>query len=233
MGAYVPELGQMFFGNKWEEFKVPAAIGDMLYELAEKLCDDINAYPAYGVEYTNEVFEMFPYHWGDCLCGFEEEEERWLEEHPHKENCFHIKYQKYEEELDKMGIKWYGDTKEKWKKLMTKFAKENGYTGIHGIASYCDCGRDKEYERWLETHGHKPDCPIVRPNFLYKPTGLAIYWYKYIGRGMSANQKISVNEFRKIIEHCIESAREDIEKATKAKNEQKRKIRWKKRGIYA
>lgn len=41
----------------------------------------------------------------------------------------------------------------------------------------CSCGED-------ETEDHEPDCPVILPNFLYKPTGFALDWYKYIGRDM-------------------------------------------------
>lgn len=224
MSNYEPELGQMCFGNRWEIYDVPKEVGEMLYELSEKLSDNINDMPGYGTEYKNDVFEIRRYYWGDCTCGFEEEEYEWCETHDHKEDCFHKKYEKYEAELEAQGIEPYG---EEWEKLMDKFAKENGYTGWQGAAFYCDCGFEEEYERWRKTHDHKPDCPIVLPNFYYKPTGLAIYWYKYIGRGMSANQKIDPIEFRKIIDHCIKSAEEDIKKASEAKRKQKAELkRW-------
>lgn len=225
---FEPELGQMAFGKPWEQYEVPRQIGDMLCELADMLLDNIYDSPSDGVEYCNDVFEMHKFWWGDCTCGFDDEEWEWLERHPHKPDCFHVKYEKYEKELEEKGITLYNHkTKEKWKQLMKKFAEENGYPRLEGIAVYCDCGRDEEYEKWLQTHGHKPDCKLVVPNFLYKPTGLAIYWYKWIGRSMSANQKIRPREFRKIIDHCIQSAQEDINRATEAKRRQKQeRKRW-------
>lgn len=226
---FEPELSQLMWGTQWAQYGVPQQVGDMLYELSEKLIDDINASPCYGVDYVNDVFEMHPYYWGTCTCGFEDEEIEWEETHPHKPNCFHVKYEKYKEELEKKDITPFGKTKIKYDKLMTQFAKENGYTGLEGIAVYCDCGVDEEYEKWRETHDHKPDCPIVRPNFLYKPTGLIINWYKYINRSMSSNQIIDPKEFRKIIDHCLESAKDDIKKAEMAKNKQKvEERRWRK-----
>lgn len=228
MSAYEPELGHMVFGNGWGEFGVPKQVGEMLYELAESLIDNINDDPVYGTEYVNDVFEMHPYYWGDCTCGFEDEEIEWEETHPHKSDCFHVKYERYIVELEQKGILPYGKTEREYNKLLKQFAKENGFKGLYGIAIYCDCGRDEEYEKWRETHDHKPDCPIVVPNFLYKPTGLAIYWYKYIGRDMSANQKIRLREFREIINYCLQSAEEDIKKASEKKNIQRaKKEQWK------
>lgn len=66
----------------------------------------------------------------------------------------------------------------------------------------CDCGWGDKEERWHEAHkgrldydekwqeflkespGHLPTCSLELPNFLYKPTGFALEWYKYIGRDM-------------------------------------------------
>ena len=57
---------------------------------------------------------------------------------------------------------------------------------------YCWC--DREDCKWCgESHA---------PNFLHKPSGSEVRWYKYIGRGMET--KIS-GDWRKIISECIES----------------------------
>jgi hypothetical protein len=40
----------------------------------------------------------------------------------------------------------------------------------------CTCGHDQKDEQWREENDHQPDCPIVKPNFLYKPTG-----FRFIG----------------------------------------------------
>lgn len=47
----------------------------------------------------------------------------------------------------------------------------------------CTCGADDASSEAHE-EPHKKDCALVLPNFLYKPTGFALEWYKYIGRGM-------------------------------------------------
>jgi len=61
----------------------------------------------------------------------------------------------------------------------------------------CDCGEE-----------HSPDCPVMKPNFLFKPTGFAIEWYKYPLRDSYSNQKITLREFVTIIDACIESLKE-------------------------
>lgn len=82
----------------------------------------------------------------------------------------------------------------------------------------CDCGfeereiafddtnpSEEDYMKWLHENSHLDSCALVLPNFLHKRTGLEIRWYKYIGRGMSANKPIDCREFADIIKECIAS----------------------------
>lgn len=46
---------------------------------------------------------------------------------------------------------------------------------------------------------------MSEPNFIYKPTGLEIQWYKYPFRDAYLNQDISLDEAKKIWEDCIKS----------------------------
>ncbi len=64
----------------------------------------------------------------------------------------------------------------------------------------CTCGDEQN---------HKQDCPIVKPNFLYKPTGFEIRWYKYPLRDSYTNQKITLAGFKKIVSACIRSCKAD------------------------
>ena len=45
-------------------------------------------------------------------------------------------------------------------------------------------------ECWCEKKGC-PWCSGDAPNFLYKPTGLAVRWYKYIGRSRETNRAVT------------------------------------------
>ena len=47
-----------------------------------------------------------------------------------------------------------------------------------------------------------------KPNFLYKPTGLEIRYYKYPLRDAYSNQKLTLKKFKGIIDKCIESIKE-------------------------
>lgn len=50
------------------------------------------------------------------------------------------------------------------------------------------------------------------PNFVYKPTGLEIRWYKYPMRDAYSNMDVSPSDFRKILDECAASLeRRDIQ----------------------
>lgn len=63
------------------------------------------------------------------------------------------------------------------------------------LRSYCWCDGDLP--------GHENSCP---PNFVYKPSGVEITWYKHAGRGITANvEYLSPLTWHRVINDCIES----------------------------
>lgn len=77
---------------------------------------------------------------------------------------------------------------------------------------YSEDGWDKEYATFNN------DTFLVRPyywgedeyicslpNFVYKPTGLEIQWYKWPFRDSYMNQEITIKQFKEIISKCAES----------------------------
>lgn len=65
------------------------------------------------------------------------------------------------------------------------------------MKDYCWCDNERE--------GHEEACP---PNFVHKPTNFIITWYKYYGRGMTANKNLSALEWLEILKDCIQSLEE-------------------------
>lgn len=52
----------------------------------------------------------------------------------------------------------------------------------------------------------KDDCPWCTgkmPNFWFKPTDFKVAWYKYIGRSMTFNRPISIQECAEILDRCL------------------------------
>lgn len=150
----------------------------------------------YGNEYENDIFLMFPFYWGDCLCGHDSAVWEWEELNRHSDTCWTSTYHRITKEKgyltsSKMPL-------EKWKAL--GWWKDDTW----GIAVACTCGHSELWQTWQTTHDHDWGCPTIRPNFLYKPSGFRVDWYKYIGRGME-HEEISPVEWAKVLTDCLGS----------------------------
>lgn len=107
---------------------------------------------------------------------------------------------------------------EKWRKLndhrrkveralFDELGAKYGVDPHYGAAVHCTCGRDERGEAmWVAMGGHESTCRFVQPNFLYKPTGFRINWYKYPFRDAYMTPPVDPEEWRRIVRHCIESA---------------------------
>jgi hypothetical protein len=78
-----------------------------------------------------------------------------------------------------------------------------------GCAVHCTCGYDDEYQKWRKTNDHTAACLLVKPNFLYKPMGFEIQWYKYPLRDSYKNMNVGLGDFRKIIDICVGSTQRE------------------------
>lgn len=194
------ELGNWTFGISRGEVHVPRGAGyeELLNELFESIDKEYNeSTMGYGFDFSNDTFETHPYYWGECTCGYEQLEYEWSENNKHKEDCYQIAYKKLTDEYS------YKIPKKLVKKLCTKY---NIYynRGI-GSAIHCTCNHSEEWLKFLENNDHKNSCPIIRSNFHYKPTGYELMWYKYPLRDSYASEELSLIEFAKMIENCINS----------------------------
>lgn len=201
--ASVPELGQLTFGNKWETHEAPDFVARGLYDLSELLGRRnpeaqshgfLGGEYGYGQEFDNETFAMFPYWWGDCTCGFEQREHDWCAVTAHDPDCYQSELERRMEAAERLSPL----------DLAPVLAREWGLPEF-GSAVHCTCGYQKAWEAWRSENDHDPACPIVRPNFEHKPSGLRVHWYKYIGRSMTTNRPISFEEWRAIVRECERS----------------------------
>lgn len=55
---------------------------------------------------------------------------------------------------------------------------------------------------WCDGERHPDGCP---PNFVWD--SISIRWYKYLGRGMSANKELTPAAVSKMLEDCLASVR--------------------------
>lgn len=74
-----------------------------------------------------------------------------------------------------------------------------------GSACHCTCGKEERATAWFSENKHDTRCPIVLPNFWFKPTDLRVEWYKYIGREMETNRPLELSELVAIYEQCLAS----------------------------
>jgi hypothetical protein len=169
----------------------------------------------YGQDYTNDVFEMHPYWWGDCTCGMEGQVVAWEQANPHPPGCvYHYVSSKMEEIRETKGMKEgliTGSPREKAEaafveELRARFPHmvpvgEQGWLGQ--VFDLCDCGQRARYEEFARAHRCKDDCRLALPNF--RCGDVEISWYKYIGRSMSVNRQVSRGELEDMFEKCFAS----------------------------
>lgn len=88
-----------------------------------------------------------------------------------------------------------------WDGLLTSNSGAEDYVNdVFEMRSYCWCDATWEED---PDHPHAHGCP---PNFVYKPTGLVITWYKHANRGATSNKKYpGARTWFEVIKHCIGS----------------------------
>jgi hypothetical protein len=159
----------------------------------------------YGCNFENDVFVMRRYYWGDCDCGGNDRSKLWYEANPHAVNCWQAerdrRWKRYDESVGWSEIEGAAfsvdvlpdsDAMDRWREAYR--LRDAAHAGIvrdlyaefgmepQAFQYHCTCGRD---ERARDAGlGHLPECSGELPNFLYKPTGFRLEWYKYIGRDM-------------------------------------------------
>lgn len=170
----------------------------------------------YGVDYKNNVFEMRPYYWGECNCGWNDCDF----DEPHSKNCYQSLVDK---DLKKLGWKEdksgflnspkgikYPESEKIKDRVYKKYCNKFGLTFPNGCAVHCTCEHENNFKKWFEKNkkgkdGHSDKCAIELPNFKHYKSGIEIIWYKWIGRDMEYSKKIPNKEWKKIYNECIKS----------------------------
>lgn len=199
--SYEPELGQWIFGNPtgaydFDSLDGSQAMEDMLRVIVERATGD----GYYADYFENDVFELRPYYWGDCTCGYDEKEYAWDKANDHRPECYQADYERL--------YARYGVGSKIPDEEIKAICEKHGvpYNDRKGCAVHCTCDYKDRWQAFLrENPGHADDCAVVLPNFRHKASGLEIRWYKYIGRGMSINRSVTLDEFRTIFDECVAS----------------------------
>lgn len=174
----------------------------------------------YGCNFKNKVFEMRPFYWGECDCGFEKkrdrEYEKWSKKNQHAKDCYQTLVKK---ELIEKGWKkskfigldapkelTWDEQKKIEDRIRRKYCKKFRLSFPAGCAVHCTCDFEKRFMELTKRMGsHKPTCSLVLPNFKHYKSGLEIRWYKWIGRDMELNKRITNKEWKRVFRECIES----------------------------
>jgi hypothetical protein len=239
------ELGNMVFGHSRGSVSVDRGKWqDRFGEFMEAIGTD-----SYGANISNDVFEMRPYYWGDCTCGYDEKAAGWGDDHAHGPVCYqtelHRRMAEYEglsgyKEIERRfyggepsllanmetyeaepGVfvshtrtdaeyeqrrKVWSAAHDKRRKveeaLYRELCERHGLPYPHGCAVHCTCTHDQEWAEWSTANDHATECPLVLPNFLYRPTGYSLMWYKYPLRDAYANQRLTYKQFDAMLSHC-------------------------------
>ena len=223
---YEAPFNQVILGNTYGEFdlgKHERYIVEKLYKLSEMLAKSnpenqahgcLGGEWGYGQDFKNSTFEMRPYFWGDCDCGWETKLGEFSQTIEHKSDCFQNKWAQWNnawkaQHLSARDKKHWRKTMEAEDKANQKFCRENGkLDGTAGCAVHCDCGHDEIWNAWCEANklgpeGHTLTCAAVLPNFRYRD--IDIRWYKYIGRGMTINREVARKELIVMFRACFTS----------------------------
>lgn len=205
MTKFQPPLNQLILGNSYKEFCIPDFVSSLLYELSESLAlknpnnqvhGVLGGDYGYGQDFKNEIFEMFPYYWGDCDCGYEDKEMEWADNNKHSENCYQTEYSR----LRLHTLNW-NEKQQPTKDLCKKY----NLSYPDGSITHCTCDYEIKWNKFLSENTHSNDCSYTRSNFKHYKTGTEISWYKYIGRGESCNKSLTRKEWIKIFEECFNS----------------------------
>lgn len=144
----------------------------------------------YGAKYENDVFAMHPFCWceqedclwcGGCDCpedsfhffvdGVETDYRGWMD--------FYMRgvYGMTDAELEAKGTRYWDIRPNDYERKSEQFNRRR--TQRHDpVCDYCTGSGI-----WSE-HGAEPGRGA--PNFWHKPSGLKVWWYKYIGRDMTS-----------------------------------------------
>lgn len=98
----------------------------------------------------------------------------------------------FENDVFAMRTFYWGDCDCGWSNAEDAWCEANPYP-------YPSPEHDAAWAEFLKDHsGHKPTCSLELPNFLYKPTGFEMRWYKYIGRDTETKGELPADFMERI-----------------------------------
>lgn len=221
------ELGNIMFGNSRGEFEVersPWVEGPWGEFMDAAGLDSDGCESTDGSISENDEYRIMSYDWdAECDCGAEGAMDDWHDRHHHRPWCYQSivaarLYHKHGWRPRGSGDAWDAEYLRPPKGLAftaetaiqdevrKSFCDKLGLPHPFGCAVHCTCDYEVGAERrWGEIGGHTDSCRLVQPNFLHKPSGLAINWYKYPFRDSYSNVQLTKDMWRDVMKKCIAS----------------------------
>jgi len=155
--------------------------------------------------FENETFAVRPVSGNPCDCGYAERESGWFESEAHGEGCFQAKYEELRER--------HGGLSEIPETALKALCLRQGVPWNEGFAAavHCTCDFDERWEAWRRANEHEPACPVVLPNFEYKPNGFWMRWPEHPILGAAMSRALDRLQFKAVLEHCERSLSEPVE----------------------
>lgn len=152
--------------------------------------------------FENEIFALRPVSGSPCDCGYADRESGWFESEAHAEGCFQAKYDELRER--------HGGLSEIPETALKALCLQQGVPWNEGFAAavHCTCDFDERWEAWRRANEHEADCPVVLPNFEYKPTDFWMRWPEHPILGAAMSRALDRAQFKAVLEHCERSLRE-------------------------
>lgn len=160
----------------------------------------------YGAHFSNSVFTMRPFYWGDCECDYDTKSNEWENKHPHSQDCYQTifraqHYKDYPNSYDHAEGHEDFRTDNCTEALCKQFGIDPQAPGAY---VHCTCRKTAAYRAFVDTIQHSDNCQMDKPNFEHHETGLTVDWYKYIGRSMEYPEA-TPEEWLKVFRDCISS----------------------------
>ncbi len=155
------------------------------------------------MQFENDTFHIYPHRIDEkCTCGYDTLERQWEKENSHDKDCYRLAFEKKADELASKGIYLFTDEFvqeiEQWAKNEQQYDGDNLY-------GYCSCGYMQAWQSWYKTHSHEETCAVVKPNFMYRPEDVRIWWNQKPFVSATSNANITDKMFKRIIRECIRS----------------------------
>lgn len=181
---------------------------DACEEILQPLIEALEARDVEYGEYRNDTFTHRSYDWdAECTCGFTDWHEKHTIEHTYE--CFQTRVQRALRAAAPAGTDPLLTLKvDECERIVQQAREEHGLPREGGMLQ-CTCDHDQRLLQAAAQAGYPEgchaNCRLEQPNLEHPKSGLKLTWYKYPLRSAQANKRLTLQEWREIIQDCLAS----------------------------